>query len=92
MWSGGEVIPGDADDLLLYPNPCSGQLTVSPVPGGEECTVAVYGIDGRLVHALALQPGESTAVDLTGVEAGLYIARVVSGESVRTGLFTVVRR
>jgi hypothetical protein len=74
-----------------YPNPWSGETKVTfSVAQDGPVTISLYDISGRLVKELVndnLRVGEhQLTVDDSGLESGLYILRLVSGEqsAVRT--------
>ncbi len=64
------------DDIRVYPNPASGSITVSSNENISQ--IFVYSISGKLV----LEPefeGNSHVMDITSLDNGIYIIRVVTG-------------
>jgi hypothetical protein len=82
-------------DVVAYPNPTAGHVTLAFTGLGDEETVAVSVISPIGVvcrqenHSVATEDG-SLALDLTGLKAGTYLVRVQSGERVK--LLRVVKR
>lgn len=71
--------------MQIYPNPSEGMfnLVLDNFPG-DAVQIEIYNEMGQLVHAEQLQ-GEATGyfeqqLDLTSLESGLYLIRVVSDE------------
>ncbi|MFZ1331046.1 MAG: SBBP repeat-containing protein [Flavobacteriales bacterium] len=67
--------------LRAWPNPASYVLNVS-YPGAQNTSAELINSAGQRVRSFTLRPGVN-AVDLSGIEAGLYVLRSVSGEVVR---------
>jgi hypothetical protein len=62
---------GAAGVLSVYPNPASG---TAQLQFEGKASVAVFSLDGRLVHQAAGENGY--ALDVSGLEAGLYVVAV----------------
>jgi hypothetical protein len=92
MSSGEGVSPHLADQLLIFPNPCSGTLTLGPLSPDDVSEISVYDIRGRLVSSEVTTGSGSVLLTLPDLEAGIYLMRVVSEQLVRSGLFSVVSR
>jgi hypothetical protein len=73
-------LPDDSFDLKVYPNPASDNVTVeAPV----NSRIDLIDIAGNIIfRQTAVNP--VTTIDLGDVAAGLYLVRVVDGNSVRT--------
>ena len=73
-------LPDESLDMKVYPNPASGSFTVeAPV----NSRIDLIDIAGNVVYRqTAVNP--VTTIDLSDVGAGLYLVRVVDGNSVRT--------
>lgn len=68
-------------DFKHYPNPVKDNLTISN--STEITMVSIYNMQGRTV--LELKPESLTAdINLSGLPSGMYLARIHSGEAVRT--------
>ena len=76
--------------VSIYPVPATNTLHVTMPDPTAPLDVAVFDQSGRLV---AKQQGQSgmLSVDLAGFAAGIYYARIVSGEGVRAMAFEVLR-
>ncbi len=61
--------------IRLFPNPASRQVTIHSGCGQQQ-TLAIYSIDGRLV--LQTPIAIETTLDLDGWQAGVYIVRIGS--------------
>jgi hypothetical protein len=70
-----------------YPNPTHNQLSV--ITTGQFDEVTVLGYNGRIVQNIAVPATNQASIDLSVLEAGLYIVQCTSGGNlVYTGRFT----
>ena len=77
--------PQDAT-LSLYPNPVTHTATLTGVTA--PATVGIYDAKGALVKSLRVEePNGAITVDVSSLEAGLYILRVTSKKAVQTQRF-----
>ena len=70
---GASVDETDSDNLLVYPNPVSGMLTVKGVPMRQ---IEVYNTLGQLVQKETCR-GSAVQLDLASLVAGVYVLRVI---------------
>ncbi len=88
---GGGVINAIANlqpdaDFVLYPNPASGRVTITPGPEmSGRLRVTLSDAKGAILMIMPAQSGRSTAIDLRGLPAGVYFVTVQgkSGASTR---------
>lgn len=71
-------------NVLVYPNPTSGQFTVQFANVNEAASVRVTDIQGRIVAQRSIAPQEmpSASFDLRGKSAGIYLVEVQQGQSI----------
>lgn len=69
-----------ANELFVYPNPCSEMVTVVSEATG---TLQLYNLPGELLREATLQQNRST-LDLQDLPAGVYFIRIINGATVRT--------
>lgn len=62
------------DKLTIYPNPVSNSIHLEGIPEGKN-QVSIYRTDGTLILTLQVS-NPSLTIDLTDLNAGLYIIRV----------------
>lgn len=92
-----EADPADgALALRAFPNPATSATRLAfSLAAPADVRLIVYDVLGREVARLAegaLAPGEHTlALDVRGLPAGTYLARLAAGERAETIRFTVVR-
>ncbi len=67
--------------ISVWPNPAAGVLNVE-FPGTRNTPAELINCAGQRMRSLMLRPGVN-AVDISGVEVGLYVLRSVRGEVVR---------
>jgi hypothetical protein len=65
-----------ADPLLLYPNPARGGVWMVNLP--DEGHIQVFDLGGRLRQDLRKPSGDSYWLDLSPLEEGLYVVRLLS--------------
>lgn len=73
--------------VSIYPNPCSDYIRVKiPDRGNPLPTIFIYDIAGRLV-AEKVEQGAEVTVSTQHFRAGIYLLKVVDGNSTETRLF-----
>lgn len=72
------------DNLIMYPNPTKGELNISTIDTLPNAFYTVFDVNGRRVMNAALT---NTTIDVSGLQAGNYILRIVSGQSIRSQKF-----
>lgn len=84
-----EIAQDKMEDILIYPNPASQQLTVISTNNQRIRLVELYNADGSLVKKVQVS---SKAVivqfDVSDLAGGNYTVRVISGKS--TSLFSTI--
>lgn len=77
--------PGDSEaGFMLYPNPATGQVTVTFSPDGTADLVRIMSMDGT-VHKHVQHPAiidGKVAIDLRGLAGGTYIMSLVAQDRV----------
>jgi hypothetical protein len=83
-----QIIPKDSETqqsfeiINIYPNPGNGLFTIAGVGNAEQ--ILVSSPDGRLVFE-NIQHGEPVIeINLTGLAKGVYIVKIVGGNTVQT--------
>lgn len=88
--------PGAVKLIGLFPNPATGNLNV--IVGAaktESLTLCVTDLAGRKIvqRAVTADAGSNTvSVDLTGVNSGVYIIRLVTSENTEAGTLKFVKQ
>ncbi|AHJ99457.1 pectinesterase family protein [Hymenobacter swuensis] len=73
--------------LAAFPNPTTGQLTLSHPAAPTGATVSVFAFDGRLVARFQSRPGTTaTPLNVAELAAGHYLVRYASGTGHRTAV------
>ena len=80
--------------LSLFPNPASSQLNLRwDETSGQDFHIAIYDLAGRLRMEKTLeaggQTGEVIPLEISELEKGLYMVRVISGTQTKTAKFLV---
>jgi len=67
-------------DFLIYPNPTANEFKVqSQKKKVEEATIELYDLNGRKLLKKSIPKGqESTEVDVSGLQSGVYFCRLIS--------------
>lgn len=79
-------------DVILYPNPSKGNLSVKTSQNHHNLVVEVYNTAGMLVqriNKLQLQAGEILQLDLSGEAPGLYILVLNSDQAREVSRFSL---
>jgi len=88
--TGINQLPSNDEQLLIYPNPASNQLTIisNQLSIG---TVRVTNIVGQVVYSFTLPAANkySKQIDVSTLPAGLYFVSVISGNEITTGKIVV---
>jgi hypothetical protein len=80
-------LKGDQTDVIMkaFPSPVQSQLTVQHNSASGNSKIDVLSVDGRLVKSVSLAAGsQQTSVDLSSAKAGVYVIRLVNGNSIQS--------
>ena len=78
-----------APQAMVYPNPSSGTLTVALADAVSQATISLTDLTGRTV-CLAMTTAQKTTIDVSGIPAGNYMLKIVSGNRAESRLISVV--
>ena len=75
------IAQAEASALVVFPNPTNGQFIITSDWNASHATIQVVDLNGKRVFQSieALSAGQQLPVDLTNVDAGLYIVTVSDG-------------
>lgn len=76
-------------DLILYPNPATGQLNFI-AQGGVQAH-RIYDTQGRLIQQGQHAPVKRGSIDISRIAPGMYILKLETTDSSQTQAFQVVR-
>jgi hypothetical protein len=69
----------DEDIFEIFPNPTSGQFTISPGSiSVKETMVEIYNLQGVQVFSKTFQNTPSATIDISGHSAGIYLVKVIA--------------
>lgn len=69
----------DKPNSVVYPNPSDGYLFVYDLPLGEDCSISLFGVDGKIVWTSRIVPTYAqTKIDYPNELSGLYILKIES--------------
>ena len=68
------------DDLVVYPNPTDGKITLKFAHDTDNCKVYVYNVSQQLVYSSNVNNGST--IDLQNVPAGIYFIKVVENSNI----------
>jgi hypothetical protein len=72
------------EDITLYPNPSTGQFTLSTPSLKEDAVMKVYSMEGRLVYQTTIPANTNqTFIDLQKPSAGLYAVQLLTGHKLK---------
>ncbi len=91
----GNVITGledilNQDDFTLYPNPSSNTITFD-LSNNSSVDITITDCSGKVVYSAFKNESQIWNVDISNLTSGLYFAKVISNEVVRTNKLLVVR-
>jgi hypothetical protein len=76
-----QVMIGPKRNLMVYPNPSSGQVTVSHPPGGGKEELQVIDMNGQTYKRAVIAMGTiQTPLDLRNLQKGVYQVIWLSGQ------------
>ncbi|MDA3910651.1 MAG: T9SS type A sorting domain-containing protein [Bacteroidales bacterium] len=81
------IAPINADNVNVYPNPTSGQLTIENVNGAD---VEVFNLVGQRVYT-AKNVDKNMTVDLSNLSEGTYIVKVSGTNTFKTQKINIVK-
>jgi Secretion system C-terminal sorting domain len=67
--------------VTIHPNP-SAEKVVVQCYGAMPTEIQVYALTGQLVKVLTVHQNGAIVVDISDLESGMYICRVVGGDHV----------
>jgi hypothetical protein len=75
------IAQAEASAFAVFPNPTNGQFTITSDWNASHATIQVVDLNGKRVFQSieTLSAGQQLPVDLTHVDAGLYIVTVSDG-------------
>lgn len=71
----------ETKDLLVYPNPTKGQITVANV---KSCKIQITDINGRIIKEYNNITKTNLQIDLTGVAKGMYFIKTYNNIELKT--------
>jgi hypothetical protein len=77
------VTGSSAQEIMIYPNPARGMITVQTGDQGIY-SLEIINMIGRVVHKMDFTDS-SVQVDLSPLPTGIYMVRIISGEKVFKG-------
>ena len=76
-----------AKSISLYPNPAGNVLFVNYEVKAANASWSITDITGRIVDTGLMAAGNSSAVNLSGLPAGIYTIRIIEGTTVSAARF-----
>jgi predicted aconitase with swiveling domain len=64
--------------IEIYPNPTSGELTISGVNLLNNANVSLYDLNGRIIKQQTIISDNVTTIDLSNIQPGMYIITIVN--------------
>ncbi len=82
------------NNVLLYPNPSTGQITLQLHGTESTSNLVIYNTVGQVVYQQSQPVADANGriiLDLTSLESGAYFLNLQYGDSVQSEKFTIVR-
>lgn len=68
-----------ADNISIYPNPATDQITINAIAGMQQADVTVTDLSGRTVRTInGASFDQNQIIDLAGLPKGMYVLRISS--------------
>jgi hypothetical protein len=80
------ILPKADEQILLYPNPSRGEVTIVATTVG---TLVLADMQGRIRKTISLSKGESR-VELEELPPGIYLAHYYDGNGQKVGITKVI--
>ena len=91
----GIIDTKETSSLLVFPNPATDLLNIDLSGMKEAGNISIFSMDGRKVWSeefdLAGESSNVRTIDMTANKSGIYVVRVVSGNSIYTEKVTLNR-
>lgn len=68
-------------DILIYPNPTTGNIIISTQNWNENVSVSIFSIDGKLLMMQEVSQNNSN-INLNRLQSGTYIVQVKQGDKI----------
>jgi len=75
----------DNTKLNIYPNPTSGNFTVSFSDKAASAEIALYSLQGNMLYKVSCKETLKQEIDISHFETGMYIIIIKTGKKVITG-------
>ena len=82
-----DLVPTTTNTLNVFPNPANTYINVENAAGSQ---ISVYNIAGQEVLSVESDEANET-INVSNLNAGLYIVRVVNGNEVSTAKVSIIR-
>jgi hypothetical protein len=87
--SGGITeINGDKNELYIYPNPATANLTIETP---QKSTIEIFNIQSQLIKTLAANEGK-TNVDVSAFPNGVYLIKIITEKGIEVKKFIIAPR
>jgi hypothetical protein len=78
----------EADNVLVYPNPASSQITIEFENQLNQCDITIFNIFGQTIMNQNMSGNTKYNLTISNLEAGMYFYSIVSdGKVVKSGKF-----
>ncbi|MEA1874406.1 MAG: T9SS type A sorting domain-containing protein [Bacteroidota bacterium] len=81
------IAPINADNVNVYPNPTTGQITIENVRGAD---VEVFNLVGQRVYT-ATNMDQNMSIDLSNLSEGTYIVKISGTNTFKTQKINIVK-
>ena len=79
----------ERDNLLVYPNPANGKITIAGISGITQ--IGIYNSAGIKLLSFVASAEESIEADISSLPSGVYYCVANTGEKVTAAKFSIVR-
>ena len=66
--------------FTVYPNPTTGQITLTNLPENENIKIAIYNVLGELLYVQKLSEASEPVIDLSALSDGIYLIQLEVGQ------------
>jgi parallel beta-helix repeat protein len=81
----------DKDDLLIFPNPSSGMVTIKNKADFNMKQIDMYNMVGQLIYSDPADNSKQHKLDLAGIASGIYTIRITTDKGIVTRKLEVLR-